>query len=198
MRAIRRAAPVALFGALALALTTPRPPAAAATHPGGAPPRHWDAFHAHVSPTVIAPGGRVMLIVSGCRGDTTVTSGVFAPVTVHPHSGTRTAVVDWDARPGAEYQVRFSCAEGAMRTVDLTILGGQHGGSPPHHDGPPPHHGVQAGLGGSLGSFDLQQIAVGALLLTGAFGLAYRRSRRHPSDDPPSPDTPSAAPPTTS
>ncbi|WP_255945945.1 hypothetical protein [Streptomyces odontomachi] len=191
MRAIRRAAPVALLGAVALALTVPRPPAAAATHPDGLPPRHGDsAFRAHLSPTVIAPGGRVMLIVSGCHGDTTVSSGVFTPVTVHPRSGTRTAVVDWDARPGAEYQVRFACADGAMRTIGLTIMGG-------HHGGPPPQHGVQAGLGGSLASFDLQQIAVGVLLLASALGLAYRRSRRHASGDTPPPDTTSPAPPTT-
>lgn len=188
MRAIRRAAPVALLGAVALALTAPRPPAAAAAHPGGLPPRHGDAtFHAHLSPTVIAPGGRVMLIVSGCRGDTTVSSGVFAPVTVPPRSGTHTAVVDRDARPGAEYQVRFACADGAVRTIDLTVRDG-------HRGGPPPRHGVQAGLGGSLGSFDLQQIAVGVLLLTGALGLAYRRSRRHSSAAAPSPETPSPAP----
>jgi hypothetical protein len=175
MRAMRRAAPAALLGVAALTLTPQLPPAAAAVRADSGPLRHGDGtFKAYVTPPVIAPGGRVMLIASGCRGDTTVSSGVFATVTLRPRSGAATAVVDPDARPGAEYTVRFACADGAMRTVGLTITGAHHGG--------PPQHGVQAGLGGSLAGFDLQQVAVGALLLAGAFGLALRRSRRHPAE----------------
>ncbi|WP_406432726.1 hypothetical protein OHB00_08080 [Streptomyces sp. NBC_00631] len=47
----------------------------------------------------------------------------------------------------------------------------------------PPGHGVQAGEGGSLGGFDLQEIGLGAALVVGSVGTAYRRSRRHAGED---------------
>ena len=179
MRAIRRAAPAALLGAWAAALCTQSATAAAATRPASTPPGHRDtAFRVHVSPRVIAPGGRVMLVASGCRGDTTVSSDLFPPVVLRPHTGADTAVVAADPRPGADHRVRFRCADGPERTVDLAVTGR-------HHADGPPRHGVRAGLGGSWGDFDRQQVAVGGLLLVGAFGLAWRRARRHLATDPP-------------
>ncbi len=193
MRAIRRAISAALLGAAALAPWAP--PAAAAARFGAAAPTsastHEDgAFQAQVTPTVVAAGGQVLLTASGCRGDTTVSSGVFDTVRIRGHAGAATATVDDDARPGAEYQVRFECADGAVRTAGLTIAGG-HGGhgdegaSQAHKAMGEPQHGVRAGTGGSLGGFDFQQLAVGALLLAGALGLAYRHSGRHCADAPP-------------
>ncbi|WP_107436350.1 hypothetical protein [Streptomyces hyaluromycini] len=47
----------------------------------------------------------------------------------------------------------------------------------------PPGRGVQAGEGGSIGGFDLQEIGLGAALVVGSVGTAYRRSRRHSGED---------------
>ncbi|MFD8815792.1 hypothetical protein ACFV23_30960 [Streptomyces sp. NPDC059627] len=47
----------------------------------------------------------------------------------------------------------------------------------------PPGRGVQAGEGGSIGGFDLQEIGLGAALVVGTVGTAYRRSRRHTGED---------------
>ncbi|MFD8720778.1 hypothetical protein ACFV2H_23025 [Streptomyces sp. NPDC059629] len=43
----------------------------------------------------------------------------------------------------------------------------------------PPSHGVQAGAGGSFGGFDLKEIGLGAALVVGSVGAAYRIARRH-------------------
>jgi hypothetical protein len=186
MRVIRRAVPAALLGAAALLTVTAHPPASgAARRAAGVPLRHSGAFQAHVTPTFVAPGGRVMLFASGCRGGTRVSSGIFEAVRLGPGSDVTTVAVDSDAQPGTVYPVRFGCADGAVRSVGLAVTGGHRGG--------PPRHGVRAGVGGtSLGGFDLQQIAVGALLIAGALGLAYRRSRRHPSEGPQTPGGPAS------
>ncbi|MFD4508511.1 hypothetical protein [Streptomyces sp. NPDC058457] len=47
----------------------------------------------------------------------------------------------------------------------------------------PPGRGVQAGEGGSIGGFDLREIGLGAVLVLGSVGTAYRRSRRHARGD---------------
>jgi hypothetical protein len=47
----------------------------------------------------------------------------------------------------------------------------------------PPGRGVQAGEGGSIGGFDLQEIGLGAALVVGTVGTAYRHSRRHAGED---------------
>ncbi|MEV7386035.1 hypothetical protein [Streptomyces sp. NPDC091215] len=47
----------------------------------------------------------------------------------------------------------------------------------------PPSHGVQAGAGGSFGGFDLKEIGLGAALVVGSVGTAYRIARRHPGED---------------
>ncbi|MFJ8487582.1 hypothetical protein ACIRBZ_04250 [Streptomyces sp. NPDC094038] len=47
----------------------------------------------------------------------------------------------------------------------------------------PPGRGVQAGEGGSIDGFDLQEIGLGAALVVGSVGTAYRRSRRHAGED---------------
>lgn len=173
MRAKQRAAPAVLIVVAALALI-PQDHSQAA-----APDR--DRFAVLITPTVTGPGERLMLTARGCRGDTKVSSGIFDTLTLHERSGVITTTVDRDARPGAEQQVRFDCADGARRTIRLTIAGGTG------RDKEPPQHGVRAGIGSSPGGFDLQQIAVGTLLLAGALGLAYRRSRRYTAADPPAP-----------
>ncbi|MFF7472257.1 hypothetical protein [Streptomyces sp. NPDC008092] len=47
----------------------------------------------------------------------------------------------------------------------------------------PPGRGVQAGEGGSVDGFDLKEIGLGAALVAGSVGTAYRRSRRHAGED---------------
>ena len=47
----------------------------------------------------------------------------------------------------------------------------------------PPSRGVQAGEGGSLGGFDLKEIGLGAALVVGAVGTAYRVSRGQAAED---------------
>ena len=99
MRTIR-AASAALLGVAALALTT-----SAAT---AAPHGNVTPFGFTVSPSTVAPGGTVTLALSDCGRPATVSSGVFDTVTV-PTGRSATATVDADARPGARYQVTFTC-----------------------------------------------------------------------------------------
>lgn len=47
----------------------------------------------------------------------------------------------------------------------------------------PPSRGVQAGEGGSFAGFDLKEIGLGAALVVGAVGTAYRVSRRPSAED---------------
>ncbi|MBO1332045.1 hypothetical protein [Streptomyces sp. VRA16 Mangrove soil] len=138
-----------------------------------------DSFQVSVSPTTIAAGGQVTLYASGCSGETTVSAGIFDSVTIGGGSGQRSAMVDWDAKQGAMYTVKFSCAGGPSRSVDLTIASGRTDPTPP----PPVPHGVKAGVGGSLGGFDLQEIALGGALIAGALGGAYYFSRRRTGEN---------------
>ncbi|MGW5650415.1 hypothetical protein [Streptomyces humi] len=47
----------------------------------------------------------------------------------------------------------------------------------------PPSRGVRAGEGGSLEGFDLKQIGLGAALVAGSVGTAYRRARARTGED---------------
>ncbi|WP_320779343.1 hypothetical protein [Streptomyces sp. CRN 30] len=194
MRAIPVAS-AALLGACALSSCVP---AAGAAGQGTPAP-----FGFGVQPATIAPGGEVTLRVDRndgrCKGPATVSAPVFDPVTVPPRHTSAKAVVDWDARPGAVYQVAFRC-DGATGTTGLTITGGgpspTHSPTPPPTLAPPPEHpghhddpghhdhpghpekGVHAGEGGTVAGFDLRNLGLGAVLVTGALGAAYHFSRR--------------------
>ncbi|NEB77949.1 hypothetical protein G3I40_22415 [Streptomyces sp. SID14478] len=166
MHAIR-ATSAAVLSLTALTLTAPTAVA-----------RESDPFRVSISPTTIAAGGQVTLNASGCSRQTRVSAGIFDTVTIGSGSGSRTATVDWDARQGAVYTVTFTCGR-STRTVDLTIAGGR----PVEPTPPPVHHGVRAGVGGSIGGFDLQEIGIGLALITGALGTAYHLARRRTGDD---------------
>ncbi|KAA0921499.1 MULTISPECIES: hypothetical protein [Streptomyces] len=170
MRAIRVAS-AALLGMTALTLATP----VAVAEGDGDRDRDRDitSFGFDVAPSTIAAGGRVTLSVEGCRKTAKVTSGVFDTVTLHKGQSTATATVDWDARPGAVYEVTFQCGHESGRT-DLTIAGGRP--DDPTH--PPVHRGVKAGIGGAAGGFDPGEIGLGAALIAGSVGAAYHWSRR--------------------
>ncbi|MBT3074744.1 MULTISPECIES: hypothetical protein [Streptomyces] len=185
MRAIR-VAPLALLGTAALTLLAP--PAAHAA-PDGA----INTFNPTITPSVVAPGGRVTLGGGGCTGETTVTSGIFDTTVIPSGSTTATATVDTDARRGAVYAVTFSCGStGTTRNVNLTITAGATvtptttpTTTPTVSSTAIAPSGVRGGLGGSAGTTDTVQIAAGAALVlaaaTGTLYFARRRStgRRH-------------------
>ncbi|WP_435972912.1 hypothetical protein [Streptomyces sp. Qhu_M48] len=186
MRAIR-AASTALLGAATLALAAP-----AAVAADGAPAPNPRAARAKapgdfvVSPSLVAPGGRVTLSAPGCASTATASAGIFDTAVIAPGS-VATATVDLDARPGAVYTVVFNCTGGVQETVTLTISGTPTATPTIRSTITALPRGVQGGLGGSqdngVGPVDLA--AGGALVLAASGGVFYvvrRRdsaSRRH-------------------
>lgn len=183
MRAIR-AASAALLGAAALALTTPA--VAMATPAAPVTP-----FGFAVTPSVIAAGGQVTLTVTGCSSTATAESGVFDDTPI-PAGGSARASVFWDAKPGAMYEVTFTC-NGEQGTTDLTIAGGTPAPTPtptPTRTVTPtptrtatatptrttttsstaiaPPGGVKGGLGGSFIGMNGTELALGTGLVAAA------------------------------
>ncbi|NEA99148.1 hypothetical protein [Streptomyces sp. SID13726] len=175
MRAIRVAS-AALLGVTALTFSAP---AAVAKGDNNITP-----FGFSVLPSTIAAGGQVTLQVDrnsgGCKGKVTVTSAVFDTTRIPSGSSQATAVVDWDVKPGAVYQVTFTC-DGVSGSTGLTIAGGRPVGPTPVPVYP--GRGVHAGEGGSLAGFDLKELGMGAALIMGSIGAAYHFSRRRTGDD---------------
>ncbi|MEU9984351.1 hypothetical protein [Streptomyces sp. NPDC050856] len=196
MRAIR-AVSAALLGAAALALTAP----AAAAVPSSVTSAPGDFA---ISPTTVAPGGRVVLTAPGCRGTAMASSGVFDTVTI-PARGAATAIVDWDAKRGAVYTVSFTCAGGSPGTVDLTIAGATRAPTTSSTAVPTvtatttatatatttatatrtagvvvsPSQGVRGGLGGSRDQWNAGQLVAGtALFVAAATGVIHVARRR--------------------
>ncbi|KOU57088.1 lipoprotein [Streptomyces sp. MMG1533] len=169
MRAIRVAS-AALLGVSALTLTACATQASAET----------SGFRVAVVPTTIAAGGQVTLRATGCDQDVFVSSGVFDDLTIRRTQTSATAMVDWDAKPGAIYEVTFHCGT-FWQNASLTIAGGR-----PIQPTPvplTPDRGVHAGEGGSFAGFDLKEIGLGAALITGSVGAAYYFSRRRTDED---------------
>lgn len=173
MRAIRVAS-AALLGVSALALAAP---AAVAKGDNITP------FGFSVLPSTVAAGGQVTLQLErdkgGCVGSATVSSGVFDTISIPGHRSSATAVVDWDAKPGATYKVTFSC-DGVSGSTQLTIATGRTTNPTPY---PYPNQGVHAGEGGTIAGFDLKEIGLGAALIAGSVGAAYHFSRRRTGED---------------
>ncbi|MGW0822869.1 hypothetical protein [Streptomyces sp. NPDC002845] len=170
MHAIR-AASAALLGVAALTLTAPASQAAVAGD--------ITSFGFSLSPSTVAAGGQVTLHVDGCKSDTTVSSGVFDTVTIPKWQSSATATVDRDAKPGAVFEVTFKCGDESGRT-DLTIAAGR---PTQHPTRTPVPRGVKAGVGSGSDGFDLKEIGLGAALIAGSLGVAYRFSRRRTTDD---------------
>ena len=104
MRAIRVAS-AALLGVSALAFIALRPPARAATASGFRLQR----------PALDRRGGRAgdaARDATGDQGEATVSSAVFdtSPSAQGPAPRPR-PTVDWDAKPGAVYEVTFDCGD---------------------------------------------------------------------------------------
>ncbi|MFB7333890.1 hypothetical protein FNH09_42695 [Streptomyces adustus] len=181
MRAIRVAS-AALLGVTALALVAP-----AVVASDGDSGHDVTPFGFGVLPRTIAPGGQLTLQIdrdgSGCRGTATVASGAFDTVRIPAGRPSAVTTVDRAARAGAVHRVTFTC-DGISGSTDLTIAEGG-----PDDTGLPPVPGqqvpraVQAGEGGSSAGFDLKEIALGAALIVGSVGTAYRLGRRREGED---------------
>ncbi|MEU5717021.1 hypothetical protein AB0G71_14735 [Streptomyces sp. NPDC020403] len=167
MRAIR-VAPVALLGAVACALMTPAASAQVLT--GGTS----TTFTPTLTPSTVAPGGRVTLGAVGCTGDATASSGVFDTVTI-PRGKSATTTVGQGAKRGAVYQVTFRCGA-TTRTAALTITAA----TTPTTSSTASPRGVLGGLGGSIDPVGPAEIAAGSALVTAAAaGTFFALRRRH-------------------
>ncbi|WP_234330902.1 MULTISPECIES: hypothetical protein [Streptomyces] len=132
---------------------------------------HAASPSAGVSPTTVAPGGRVALNVEGCGTKVArVTSTAFNEVRLTPGNLEATnlfgsATVFSNALPGA-HRVTFECGGpgGQSVTVSLQVTPGA----------------ARGGTGGSVGSMSTTQIAVGAALavtaLAGGVWVLRRRA----------------------
>ncbi|MEU9105721.1 hypothetical protein AB0D54_15335 [Streptomyces xanthophaeus] len=172
-------------------------PAATAATAAEAGTRQVTSFGFTLTPATVAPGGQVVLAVSGCDAAfATASSGVFDTVSIE-RGKTARVTVDRDARRGAQYSVSFTC-NGENGSADLTIAGGtstpttsstrtatataapvpvpaRSAGSPVA----PSARGVRGGLGGSVTGLDPAELAAGTgLFLAAAGGSAYALRRR--------------------
>ncbi|MBW5486724.1 hypothetical protein [Streptomyces bambusae] len=167
--------------------------------PGPRPARQT-SFGFAVTPSTVAPGGQVVLSVTGCNAAyATVSSGVFDSVAV-PRGQTVRVTVDRDARRGAVYSVSFTCS-GETGSADLTIAGGTTRPTtsstvtatataladvpapvvtvPAVTDAGRTAGAVRGGLGGSVAGLDPLELGAGAgLLLAAAAGTTYVVRRR--------------------
>ncbi|MFF3492277.1 hypothetical protein ACFYWS_13085 [Streptomyces sp. NPDC002795] len=167
MHAIRGASAVVLSLS---ALTLTAPSAHASDSDSG-------SFRPSVSPTTIAAGGKVTLSARGCDKVTRVKAAVFEKAEIYPGDGPETRTVDWDAEQGSVYQVKFRCGDQDPVMLNLTIATGRPDSTPS-----PVPQGVRAGIGGSAGGLDLQEVALGGALIAGALGTAYLVARRRTGD----------------
>ncbi|MFI5830084.1 hypothetical protein ACIA6C_23040 [Streptomyces sp. NPDC051578] len=156
------------------------------------------SFAFAITPSTVAPGGQVVLSVSGCNSAfATSSSGVFDTVSI-ARGQTARVTVDRDARPGALYSVTFTC-NGETGSADLTIAGATSRPTTSSTVGPPRRLplpptaptapaapatgsatlGVRGGLGGSVAGMDLLEFGVGAgFVLAAVAGTGYVLRRR--------------------
>ncbi|WP_030762923.1 hypothetical protein [Streptomyces sp. NRRL F-2664] len=148
--------------------------------------RQVTSFGFTLTPSTVAPGGQVVLAVSGCNAAySTASSGVFDTVSIARGQTVR-VTVDRDARPGALYSVSFTC-NGETGSADLTIAGGTTRpttSSTQTATAVAPvtttsARGVRGGLGGSVAGMDPVELGAGAgLFLAAAGGAVYALRRR--------------------
>ncbi|MFD4240747.1 hypothetical protein ACFWP3_03965 [Streptomyces sp. NPDC058525] len=128
----------------------------------------YSAPTATVSPTTVAPGGRVALNLEGCGTKVgRATSSAFGEVRLTPGNLEATnlfgsATVYRNAGQGT-HRVTFECAPGGERvTVSLNVTPGA----------------ARGGTGGSIDSMSPGQIAMGGALVAGALGAGVWIMRR--------------------
>ncbi|GGN58057.1 lipoprotein [Streptomyces albiflavescens] len=176
MHAIRVAS-AALLSMIALSFSAP---VAVADHGDG---HNITLFGFRVQPSTISAGDRVELLLNkdgGCKGSATVSSGVFDTVTIRPGQSSATATVDRDAQPGAVYEVTFKC-DGVSDHTELTIATGRQDDATPAAVSA--ERDVRAGVGGSVGGLDFEEIGLGTVLITGSVGGAWYMWRRRAAAD---------------
>ncbi|WP_052757728.1 hypothetical protein [Streptomyces yangpuensis] len=165
-----------------------------AEKPADGQARRVTSFGFTLTPSTVAPGGQVVLAVSGCNAAySTASSGVFDTVSIARGQSVR-ATIDRDARPGAVYSVSFTC-NGETGSADLTIAGGTTRPTTSSTRTAPATgqvtnpavapvtttsaRGVRGGLGGSVAGMDPLELGAGAgLFLAAAGGTAYALRRR--------------------
>ncbi|WP_051781545.1 MULTISPECIES: hypothetical protein [unclassified Streptomyces] len=132
-------------------------------------PLAYAAASATVSPTSVAPGGRVALSVAGCGTQVArVTSTAFGEARLTPGNQTAasligSATVFNNASSGA-HSVVFECGGpgGERVTLSLQVTTGA----------------ARGGTGGSIGSMSPGQVALGSALAAGALGAGVWVIRR--------------------
>ncbi|MET9324767.1 hypothetical protein ABZX75_32140 [Streptomyces sp. NPDC003038] len=150
----------------------------------GAGAKRITSFGFAITPSTVAPGGQVVLSVTGCDAAyATASSGVFDTVSI-ARGQTVQVRVDRDARPGALYSVSFTC-NGETGSADLTIAGGTartpttSSTTGATATATATTLGVRGGLGGSVARMNPLELGAGAgLLLAAAGGTAYMVRRR--------------------
>ncbi|MFD6471412.1 hypothetical protein ACWCY1_30540 [Streptomyces goshikiensis] len=130
---------------------------------------------ATVSPTSVAPGGRVALNITGCGTKTgRATSRAFGDVQLTPGnleaSNLFGGATVYNNTPNGSYPVTFECggAGGQQITLSLNVTSGA----------------ARGGLGGSTDSMSRGEIAIGGSLVAASLGAGVwfiRRRRTHPS-----------------
>ncbi|MFD0267963.1 hypothetical protein ACFVGY_15485 [Streptomyces sp. NPDC127106] len=147
---------------LAVAATTAAAPPPAPHSAGGSP------LSAAVSPTTVAPGSRVGLILRGCGSNLgRAASSAFGEVRLSAGSNfdslTGSAVILRNASPGV-HPVAFECGDfaGSRVTVSLQVAPGA----------------ARGGEGGSIGAVSPGQIAIGGTLAASALGTGIWILRR--------------------
>ncbi|MHA6758629.1 hypothetical protein [Streptacidiphilus sp. PAMC 29251] len=163
----------------ALSLTAPIAFAA----DGGGTASNVTPFAFKIFPTTVKPGGNIGLGVSGCdAGSATASAGVFDTVKL-PSTGTAgeyvgAATIDADAKPGAQYDVKFTCGS-SSGTTTLTVAAATTPTTTP--TAVTPTGAVKTGLGGGSNSDNSAELAAGGALAAvalGALGLTAARRRR--------------------
>lgn len=128
---------------------------------------------------MIAPGGQVTLAARGCLTTATASSGIFDSVTI-PRGGSASATVDWDAKPGASYEVSFICNTSPTSTAEIGLTISAPTPTPGSTAIAP--NGVQGDLGG-IGRMNAAQLVGGTALAvaatTGAVFVVRRRNERY-------------------
>ncbi|MFF7198133.1 hypothetical protein ACFZAM_31055 [Streptomyces sp. NPDC008079] len=142
------------------------------------------SFGFGVSPTTVVPGGKVTLTATDCAGRATASApALFGDVTLgkgHGPGQVATATVDGEAKPGARYDVTFTC--GSQRgTAALTVAAGTTSTGTTSTGTKPTAAvrtgAVRTGLGGDVSAPNAREILAGGVLVAAAGVLVVRRRR---------------------
>ncbi|NGN64490.1 hypothetical protein G5C51_11315 [Streptomyces sp. A7024] len=101
------------------------------------------SFGYSVSPKKVKAGGQVDLTVQDCtEHEATARSGIFDRTTLGMPGAVQSArvTVDWEAKPGAQYTVIFTCGKETGRST-ITVSGTSSGSASPEPTSRPPQSG---------------------------------------------------------